>query len=660
MTCIACSSSGTCYTGGIDGFIKVISSQRTIASCSSPPPSGVAAPPLCLFASRAYAPVLRCSLLPSKVSRSCLGFLTLLISVPAHGAAVNDLTFANCSSHLLSVSSDCTLRVASLPKIHTCELHLQGFRSKLSAALVCRGAIIVAGAVSLDSIELFSGREMFSVPVKSPCCCASALPSGDRLVAIGHADGTVSVHLTDTGAALHFMECGRAPVLNCMPMSSLLLLHDSSGTIVFRSLSEVALACVNHPLRSTTMPAARRCLQHCVTDSSGMSWAAHQKSGSRTTLVAVSCVAASDELSIDWSEAVSGNSLMSLLFVCRWFSTDASPPSLDSLPDLLIDDTSFPLSAPITNGVITVKDIKEFAKQWRIIIPKDLRTLAEILDHVNERVRQTRAESLLLPHFDWPLRIPDAAASAVEKSVDVSNTRLLLLPAELLKLQGLTLLNVSNCSLKFVPSSIRHAHGLQHFSACNNQIQNIPEEFRFCTALQTLHMSSNTVQFLPPGISQLTCLAQLWLSSNNLRSLREEVASLISLTDLRISSNSFREWPVVLGQLTRLVHLDVSRCTFRQLPAATGKGVVGLQRLSSLKHLDLSLCALVAPPPAGFLPSSLATLYLAANPFEVSPPFKSLQHIAVVQHVCRSSRPRCSCRSYACLIAGVAVRFPPK
>jgi len=540
-------------------------------------------------------------------------------AVPAHGATVNDLSLVKGSSRLLSVSSDCTLRVASIPKIESCELHLQGFRSKLSAALVCNGAIIVAGAVSLDSIEFTSGRELFSVSVESPCCCTAALPSADRVVAVGHVDGSVSVRFSDTGAVFYSLKCGSAPVLNCMSMSSLLLLHDGAGCIVLRSLSDVALACVNHPLRSTAMPAARRCLQQCALDNSGLTWAAHQNSASRATLLAVSCVAAADEMSIDWSEAISGNSLMSSLFICRWFSTEASVPSLDSLPDLLIDDSSLPLSAPVTNGVITVKEIKEFAKQWRILIPKDLRTLGEILDFVNERVRETRAESLLARSFDWPLRIPDSAAAAVHKSVDVSNTRLGLLPAELLKLQGLTKLNVSNCSLKFVPSSIRHAHGLLHFSACNNQFQNLPEELRFCPGLQTLDFSCNMVQFLPPGISQLTSLNYLWLSSNNLRSLREEVAALISLTDLRIASNSFREWPHALGQLTRLVHLDVSRCTFRQLPAAADPGTVGLQRLSSLKHLDLSLCALVAPPPAGFLPPSLTTLYLSANPFEVSP-----------------------------------------
>jgi Leucine-rich repeat (LRR) protein len=329
-------------------------------------------------------------------------------------------------------------------------------------------------------------------------------------------------------------------------------------------------------------------------------------------------VAAADELSIDWSEAVSGNALMSSLFVCGWFSTEAHPPSLLSLPDILIDDTSFPLSAPITNGVITVKAIKEFAKQWRILIPKDLRTLGEILDFVNERVRETRAESLLAPHFDWPLRIPVAAAAAFDKSVDVSNVRLGLLPAEVLKLQGLTMLSVSNCSLKFVPSSIRHARHLLHFSACNNQIQNIPEEFRFCHALQTLHFNRNTVQFLPPGISQLTSLSQLWLTANNLKFLREEVALLTALSDLRLASNSFREWPHVVGQLSRLTHLDISRCTFRQLPSAPVAGAIGLQRLTSLTHLDLSLCAFIAPPPSGFLPLSLTTLYLSANPFEVS------------------------------------------
>ncbi len=538
--------------------------------------------------------------------------------MPAHGATVNDLAFAPGSTHLLSVSSDCTLRVASIPKIQTCELNLQGFRSKLSAALVCGGSVIVAGAISLDSIEFFTGRKVFEVPVKSPCCCISALPSADRLLAVGHADGSVSVRLTDTGAIIHSLECGGAPVLNCMSMGSLLLLHDSAGAIVFQSLSDVGLACVNHPLRSTTMPAARRCLQQCVSDSSGTSWAAHQMSGSRATLIAVSCVAAADELSIDWSEAVSGNSLMSSLFVCRWFSTESSPLSLQSLPDILIDDTSFPLSAPITNGVITVKDIKEFAKQWRILIPKDLRTLGEILEFVNERVRETRAESLLAPHFDWPLRIPVAAASTFEKSVDVSNVRLGLLPAEVLKLQGLTMLNVSNCSLKFVPSSIRHARHLLHFSACNNQILNIPEEFRFCSALTALYMNRNALQFLPPGISQLTSLSQLWLSTNNLKFVREEVSSLIALSDFRIASNSFREWPHVLGQLTRLTHLDVSRCTFRQLPSVSVKACIGLQRLVSLTHLDITLCALVAPPPAGFLPPSLTTLYLSANPFEVS------------------------------------------
>jgi hypothetical protein len=348
-----------------------------------------------------------------------------------------------------------------------------------------------------------------------------------------------------------------------------------------------------------------------------MSWAAYQKLGSRNTLIAVSCVAAADELLIDWSEVISGNSLMSSLFACRWFSTEASTQSLHSLADVLVDDTSFPVSAPITNGVISVKEIKEFAKQWRIMIPKDLRTLSEILSFVNERLRVTRAESLLAPHFDWPLQIPNSETDVVQKCVDVSNTRLGLLPAALLNLQGLAMLNVSNCSLKFVPSSIRHAQHLLHISACNNQIQSIPEEFRFCTLLQTLDLSCNTVQFLPPGISQLSALTKLWLRSNSLRSLRAEVASLVSLTDLRVSSNSFREWPSVLGQLTRLTHLDASRCTFRQLPAAAVNGITGLQQLRCLTHLDVSVCALIAPPPQGFLPLSLSTLLISANPIEV-------------------------------------------
>ena len=584
-------------------------------------------------------------------SASSVLHLMPMHSINAHGATVNDLSFANGSTHLVSVSSDCTLRVASVPNIRSCELHLQGFRSKLSAALVCHGSIIVAGAVSLDCIEFNSGRELYSVATKSPCCCAAVLPTGDRLVAIGHTDGSVSVRFAETGVLLLALECGRAPILNCMTTSSLLLLHDGAGSIVLRSLSDVALACVNHPLRSTTMPAARQCLQQCVSDISGKSWSAYEKSGSRASLVAVSSVAAADELSIDWSEAISGNALMKQLFLCHWFSTEAVPPSIDSLPDLLVDDTSFPLSAPITNGVITVKDIKEFAKQWRILIPKDLRTLGEILDFVNERVRESRAESLLAPHFDWPLQIPVAAAASVDKVVDVSNTRLGLLPAELLKLQGLTALEVSNCGLKFVPSSIRLAQRLLHFSACNNLIQNIPEEFRFCPALQTLHVSGNTLQFLPPGIAHLTCLTELWLSSNNLRSLRDEVGALLSLTDVRLASNSFREWPHVIGHLTRLTHLDVSRCTFRQLPAGAVKGVVGLQRLASLTHLDLSLCALVAPPPSSFLPSSLTSLYLAANPFEVS-----CSRVAQAIHLCVMPLLTLAAVSSASAAAAAAVR----
>ena len=47
---IACSSSGTCYSGGTDGFIRVISPQPiTVAFSVSLALAGVAAAPLCFF-----------------------------------------------------------------------------------------------------------------------------------------------------------------------------------------------------------------------------------------------------------------------------------------------------------------------------------------------------------------------------------------------------------------------------------------------------------------------------------------------------------------------------------------------------------------------------------------------------------------------------------
>ncbi len=78
VTCLVCSSSGTCYTGGTDGFIKV---RRLPLSAPALPthPAGVATTPVFDLSARAHAHSLWYTALPRGKSTQFFPFASITL-----------------------------------------------------------------------------------------------------------------------------------------------------------------------------------------------------------------------------------------------------------------------------------------------------------------------------------------------------------------------------------------------------------------------------------------------------------------------------------------------------------------------------------------------------------------------------------------------------
>jgi tetratricopeptide (TPR) repeat protein len=115
----------------------------------------------------------------------------------------------------------------------------------------------------------------------------------------------------------------------------------------------------------------------------------------------------------------------------------------------------------------------------------------------------------------------------------------------------------------------------------DKKLRLLPPSIRGLTELQSLDLSANRLRSLPPEIGQLTNLQTLDLSTNDLASIPAEIGHLAALKFLNLSKNQLNALPPEIGQLAALQSLDLRGNPLKALPPE-------LQQLKTLRHLSLS------------------------------------------------------------------------
>ncbi len=94
------------------------------------------------------------------------------------------------------------------------------------------------------------------------------------------------------------------------------------------------------------------------------------------------------------------------------------------------------------------------------------------------------------------------------------------------------ILDLSRSKLKILPKEIGQLQNLQILNSENNQLTTLPKEIGKLQNLQELHLQNNQLTTLPEEIGQLQNLKVLHLNNNQLTTLPEEIGKLQNLQEL--------------------------------------------------------------------------------------------------------------------------------
>ena len=143
-------------------------------------------------------------------------------------------------------------------------------------------------------------------------------------------------------------------------------------------------------------------------------------------------------------------------------------------------------------------------------------------------------------------------------------------------------------------------------SLANNSIKEIPEGTSpNCPRLSTLLLFDNCIEHIPECFfTHMNALTTLDLSQNEyLTCLPHSLSNLRSLTSLTLNQCLDLEYIPPLGELQSLLRLQISDCSIQAAPE-------GLENLTNLEWLDLSMNDNLKLVPGSFLPSLTNIQYL--------------------------------------------------
>ncbi|HSW76869.1 MAG TPA: leucine-rich repeat domain-containing protein [Candidatus Saccharimonadales bacterium] len=165
-------------------------------------------------------------------------------------------------------------------------------------------------------------------------------------------------------------------------------------------------------------------------------------------------------------------------------------------------------------------------------------------------------------------------------------SRLLLLLPSLKKytmkaLYTMTQLDLSYSKIKVLPPEIGQLSALRYLHLSNNQLSALPPEIGKLSHLQILDLSNNQLIALPPEIGKLSTLQCLSLSNNQLSALLPEMGQMSHLHELYLRDNQLRELPPEIGQLSHLKYMNLSHNKLSALPPE-------MSPMNTLQCLNLS------------------------------------------------------------------------
>ena len=138
-------------------------------------------------------------------------------------------------------------------------------------------------------------------------------------------------------------------------------------------------------------------------------------------------------------------------------------------------------------------------------------------------------------------------------------------------------LDLSESDLQKVPAEIFDLQNLTELSLAGNALSHLPIEISKLTRLQKLQLAGNALQDLPEEIGALTDLQGLWAHGNFLEKLPESFGNLTGLQKCSLSGNKLRSLPSTLSHATGLVELEAAGNRLKRLPT-----LEGLQQLRKL------------------------------------------------------------------------------
>lgn len=178
-------------------------------------------------------------------------------------------------------------------------------------------------------------------------------------------------------------------------------------------------------------------------------------------------------------------------------------------------------------------------------------------------------------HLDNALRAP-----AQVFQLDVSNSRLRILPAGIGKLKALVHLDVSHNHIVSVIPTIGELNDLHTVDLSRNEIREVPSQLSSLSELRVLDISNNDLATVPTCVGGMERLEELYLSGNRIDTVPAEIGNAFSLRMLDLRGNQIKSVPTQIGNLVKLERLDLRHNRLAELPDE-------IRSLRGLKELDL-------------------------------------------------------------------------
>ncbi|KNC97738.1 uncharacterized protein SPPG_06740 [Spizellomyces punctatus DAOM BR117] len=176
---------------------------------------------------------------------------------------------------------------------------------------------------------------------------------------------------------------------------------------------------------------------------------------------------------------------------------------------------------------------------------------------------------------------------------------------------GGEVVQLAHSSLDSIPATVLAIKSLVILNLSNNNISSLPPELCSIKSLRVLHLSSNHLTSLPPCFNQLFLLETLSLGANRLTSSAIEDACLDKLgqlTRLNLSNNQLSYVPESICDIDTLLSLSLSDNKITEIPESMAK-LTRLQFFGISNNQLSSVNDIFSKLPA------LKGISLAGNPF---------------------------------------------